>query len=59
MSNLTLEEMINKLDTACSLLIIKSINDKEIRKALNLISDVGLELGKVYYDNENDWDTEE
>lgn len=44
---LTLEEMISKLDTACGMLLVASMKNKEVFEAKELIMAVSLALGEV------------
>lgn len=44
---LTLEEMIGKLDTACGMLLVASMKNKEVFEAKELIIAVSLALGEV------------
>lgn len=44
---LTLEDMISKLDEAAGRLIVSSMRDSVIRKAMEMITDVSIALGEV------------
>jgi hypothetical protein len=43
---LSFEEMISRLDTACGMLIVASIGNREVREAKELVMSVSLSLGE-------------
>lgn len=62
--NLTIEEMISKLDEACGRLIVPSVGNPVISKAKELIVEVSIALGNVsneleYFDDEEDFDEDD
>ena len=42
-----LNELISKLDTASGMLLVASMSNKEVKKAMELITEVSVELGEI------------
>ena len=51
---LSFEEMVSRLDTACGMLIVAAMSDRNVRDAMEVVTSVSLSLGEWGQDYEND-----
>jgi hypothetical protein len=51
---LSFEEMVSRLDTACGMLIVAAMSDRNVRDAMEVVTSVSLSLGEWGKDYEND-----
>lgn len=42
-----IDKMMSKLDTACGMLLVASIANKEVRKAIEIVTEVSIALGDI------------
>lgn len=51
---MSFEEMVSRLDTACGMLIVAAMSDRNVRDAMEVVTSVSLSLGEWGQDYEND-----
>ena len=49
---MTYDQMISQLDGACGRLLVASITNKEVRKAMEMVTKVSVELGELACEQE-------
>lgn len=49
-----IDNLISKLDTATGMLIVAAMKDKTVREAMELVSNVSIELGEIAAEMEGD-----